>query len=259
MGRMVKPKTPPAANRERGIERVFHLFAHLHERRGPIRIADLPKAIGAPRSTAYTLVRMLTNAGLLESVDGGSTVYFGKLMHIYGQDYVRENDLVRRGQEAAERLARETGETTELCMLHHDRQAIIHTSQGTRPFRVTSEIGARIPIPWTASGRFLLSHLSDDEVHDLLKSEDFVLPDGRKTTLDDFLRDRRKAERDGICVTKGLITAFTQCLAAPVRREGRVVATLCFVVPIDVDEARLDALKTMLKADANKLSLPTRA
>lgn len=242
--------------RERGIERIFQLFAFLHDRREPIRIAELPKAINAPRSTTYTLVRLLTNAGLLESTDRGSAVYFGKLMYIYGQDYVRQNDLVRRGSEVVDQLARETGETCELCMLHLDRQAVVHTSQGSRPFRFSSEIGARIPIPWTASGRFLLSHLSDEEIGKLLTPGDFALPDGRVTTLAGFLHDCREAQQAGICVTKGLITAFTQCLAAPIRRSGIVAATLCFVVPVDVEEERIAELKAMLVKEASALSLP---
>jgi DNA-binding IclR family transcriptional regulator len=245
-----------ATGRERGIERIFQLFAFLHDRREPIRVAELPKAINAPRSTTYTLVKMLTNAGLLESIDGGSTVFFGKLMHLYGQDYVQQNDIVRRGGEIVARLAKETGETCELCMLHRDRQAIVHTSHGSRPFRFSSEVGARIPIPWTASGRFLLSHLTEKEIAELLKPVDFVLPDGRATTLDDFLRDCREAQRVGICMTKGLITAFTQCLAAPIRRSGRVVATLCFVVPIDVEGDRIEQLKATLIKEAAVLSLP---
>lgn len=249
----IKPEGPA---RERGIERIFQLFAFLHDRREPIRVAELAKAINAPRSTTYTLVRLLMNAGLLDSADGGTTVYFGKLMHIYGQDYVRQNDLVRRGGEIVERLARETGETSELCMLHQDRQAIIHTSPGSRPFRFSSEIGARIPIPWTASGRFLLSQLTEKEIAALLMPEDFTLPDGRTTTLADFLDDCRKAQRDGICVTRGLITAFTQCLAAPIRRSGMIAATLCFVVPIDVDEERVGELKAILIKEAAVLSLP---
>lgn len=253
---MAAQTRPDGPGRERGIERIFQLFAFLHDRREPIRVAELAKAINAPRSTTYTLVRLLMNAGLLESADGGASVYFGKLMHIYGQDYVRQNDLVRRGGEIVERLARETGETSELCMLHRDRQAIIHTSPGSRPFRFSSEIGARIPIPWTASGRFLLSHLNERDIADLLTPDDFTLPDGRTTTLADFLDDCRKAQREGICVTKGLITAFTQCLAAPIRRSGVIAATLCFVVPIDVDETRVDELQAILIKEASSLSLP---
>lgn len=247
---------PEGPGRERGTERIFQLLAFLHERREPIRVVDLSKAINAPRSTTYTLVRMLMNAGLLESPDGGTTVFFGKLMYIYGQDYVRQNDLVRRGGEIVERLAKDTGETCELCMLHRDRQAIIHTSQGSRPFRFSSEIGAHIPIPWTASGRFLLSHLSEEEIANLLTPDDFVLPDGRVTTLQEFLHDCRVANQEGICVTKGLITAFTQCLATPIRRSGNVAATLCFVVPIDVGEQRVEELKATLLREAAALSLP---
>ncbi|TIT59747.1 MAG: winged helix-turn-helix transcriptional regulator, partial [Mesorhizobium sp.] len=86
-----------ASSREKGLNRVLHILEFLHANQRAIGIGDLAKGVNAPRSTIYTLVRSLVDAGLLEMAGDGNRVYFGKKLYLYGMDYVRGNDLLRRG------------------------------------------------------------------------------------------------------------------------------------------------------------------
>lgn len=250
--------TPPAkaGERERGIDRVLQLFEYLHHHRQPIRIGALAKGLNAPRSTIYNLVNALVEGGLLEIVDDEGRVFFGKTIYLYGSHYMRENELVRRGREAVDRLSRETGETAELCMLQNGRYTIIHMCQGDRTFRISSAIGLQIPIPWTASGRLLLAHLDADEIRTLIRDEDRVLPDGREVETEEFLSSVAEARRNGYCTTVGLIDAFTMCIAAPIYgASGKVEATICFVVPKETPEARTKELIALLLQTGQALSV----
>ena len=153
-------------------------------------------------------------------------------------------------------LSRETGETSELCMLQSGRYTIIHSSPGTRPFRISSATGLQIPLPWTASGRLLLAGLDRSRIEAMVTEDDLVLPDGRKIELDDFIDDIARARVTGYCVTSGLVDAYTKCLAAPVfSAPGKVEATMCLVVPIDTSDARTDELVALLRERAARLSI----
>lgn len=243
-------------SRERGIDRVLKLFAYLNDHGRPVRVADLPKALGAPRSTIYELVRVLTEAGLLEVTGEDNRVFFGKLMYLYGTNYVRENDLIHRGTAEVDRLSRETGETSELCVLYRNKQAIIHMSPGSRPMRISSEVGSQISIPWTASGRVLLAHSTADEIAERITPDDLLLPDGRLLALSDFVQSCHDARGRDIVVTRGLINSFTQCFAAPIiGPSGRPEATICLVVPIDINDAQSERLQETLIASGRKLSV----
>ncbi|MGH6859406.1 MAG: IclR family transcriptional regulator [Phyllobacterium sp.] len=256
LGKLLSGDTKDQTGRERGIERILKLFAFLNEHNRPVRVADLPKALGAPRSTIYELVRILTESGLLEVSGEDNRVFFGKLMYLYGVNYVRENDLVRRGTKEVERLSKETGETSELCVLYRNKQAIVHMNPGSRPMRISSKVGAQIPIPWTASGRLLVSHLSSDEIRELLSPEDLILPDKHPVKIDEFLEACAEARGKEIIVTKGLINSFTQCLAAPIYSvNGKVEATICLVLPIDVAGEQRQALEAELIASGRRLSV----
>ncbi|WP_370675146.1 IclR family transcriptional regulator [Pleomorphomonas sp. PLEO] len=243
-------------SRERGIDRVLKLLAYLNEAGRPVRVAELPKALGAPRSTIYELVRVLTDSGMLEFSGDDNKVYFGKLIYLYGINYVRENDLVRRGSAEVDALSRLTGETSELCVLNRNRQAIVYTHPGSRPMRISSQAGGQIPLPWTASGRLMLAHMTPAEIEALVLPEDLVLPDKRLVKMEAFVADCIAARGSPIVATSGLINSFTQCLASPIYGvNGQVQATICLVLPMDIaDEHRAD-LQEMLIASARKLSM----
>ncbi|WP_027053924.1 IclR family transcriptional regulator [Mesorhizobium erdmanii] len=241
------------ASREKGLNRVLEILDFLHTTQRAIGIGDLAKGVNAPRSTTYTLVRSLVDAGLLEMAGDGNRVYFGKKLYLYGMDYVRGNDLLRRGRQEVDHLSRET---SELCMLQSGRYTIVHSSPGTRPFRISSATGLQIPLPWTASGRLLLAGLERAEIEAMVSDDDLVLPDGRKLELDDFITDIAKAGVTGYCVTSGLVDAYTKCLAAPVfSAPGKVEATMCLVVPIDTSEERTGSLIGLLRDRAGRLSI----
>ena len=248
-------KKPAPARRERGLDRAISLLDLLHRQRRPARIPDIARDLGAPRSTIYEIINRLLGAGILETYDDG-TVYFGKSVHFYAADYMAAHNLIRRAREEVDRLATETGETAQFCMLHGNKYAVVHMHVGARPFRISSDIGVPIPLPVTASGRLLLSHLTREELWAFVPREDLRLPDGRVIGIDDFHRDIEEAQRQGYCITVGLADSFTQCMAAPVTdHAGRVVATICFMVPRDIAPKESRRLLSRLIASGRALSV----
>ena len=249
-------KALASSNRERGLDRVIALMAHLHRVGRPVRVGDLARALAAPRSTVYSLVKSLTDASLLETVGPNGEVFFGKSMYFYGMDYLRAHDLFERARAEVDRLARETGETTQFCVLHERKYTVAHMSSGQRPFRVSSEVGVGIPLPWTASGRLLLADFSDTEIRAMISPADLHPPRSAAMTIEDFLAAVATARREGSCVTSGLIDPYTHCIAAPIKDPtGRVSATLCFVVLVNTPPERIGALRDMLIESAQSLSL----
>lgn len=241
-------------SRERALDRMVQVLDFLHTHRAPVGAAELARSLGAPRSTVYSLVKSLTELGILESLEDGR-VYFGRRLYLWGLDYLRENPLAQRGREAVDSLSHETGETAEMCILQDGRYVILHMCPGRRPFRISSAVGLQIPLPWTASGRLLLSDISRAATDALLADDDFVLPDGTRMEREAFHDAIDEARQAGYAITSGLVDAFTKCLAAPVFGDhGRVAATLCFVVPMETPEPRVAELLELLLSRAATLS-----
>ena len=248
-----EPASP--TERQSGVDRVVDIFEELLRSRAPVRVGDLARRLGAPRSTLYNLVNRLVAADLLEVTGDDGAVFFGRTMQLYGTAYADVNPLHRCAGEALDRLAAEADATAQFCALRGDKYVVLDSRSGRGLFRITTEVGIPVPIPWTASGRLLLGHMSDDEIRAFVPPGDYRLPDGRVLDPELFLADVARARDEGRCVTTGLSDRFTCCLAAPVRDgRGRTVATLCFVIPAGGPDSRTRALMDRLVETSRRLS-----
>lgn len=242
--------------RARGVDRVIDICRQLHLARHPLTMRELIEATGAPRSSIYELVTILTEAGWLETTPDGA-VFFGREMHYYGADYAAQNDLISRAHQAILTLVRKHDETAQLCALEGNKYTVVLSENSSRPFNISSEIGVKVPIPWTATGRLLLAHLKASEIRALIPEEDFILDNGQRIAFEDFLSDVERAAREGYCCTEGLSNTFRLCMAAPIRdRDGLAVAALCFMTSRDTPAEKRTAMLEDLLNHARRLSQP---
>ncbi|BAO90092.1 IclR family transcriptional regulator [Caballeronia cordobensis] len=242
------------SSRARGVDRVIDIFRKLHHAQRPMTMRELIEATGSPRSSIYELVAILTEVGWLETSADGS-VFFGREMHYYGSDYATHNDLISRAHQSILALVRKYDETTQLCMLEGNKYSVVLSENSARPFNISSDIGVRVPIPWTATGRLLLGHMNADAIRTLIPADDFVLDNGVRIDFDEFMRDVQNAKALGYCCTEGLSNAFRLCMAAPVRdRAGTPIAALCFMTGRDTDPERRQSMLDDLLQSAKALS-----
>ncbi len=255
------------AKRTRGLDRAFEILEFLRVRRQSLRPNEIAAAIGAPRSSVYELVNLLLEHGMLEYQGGDGRVFLGRRLYFLGTAYAEQFDLMRECDRMLVRLAEETRETAQMCLLEGNKYTVAMMREGLRPFRISSSVGELVPIPWTASGRLLLAHLSDPQISALIPPEDFVMPDGGRLAAADFIAEVRRAASDGYFAFNSVVENFTHCFAAPVRQaDGACIATLCLVTPredgLNNRDAYLDSLLRAAREISEKLGFnpsPARA
>jgi DNA-binding IclR family transcriptional regulator len=222
----------PVNRRARGLDRAFEILQYLRLKRQPLRPNEIAAGIGAPRSSVYELVNLLLRQGALEYRDREGRVFLGRKLYFLGTAYADELDLMRECDRLLGKLAEETRETAQMCLLEGNKYTVAQMREGVRPFRISSNVGDPVPIPWTASGRLLVSHLTDAAIVALIPDEDFRLPDGARLDPADFIAEARAAARAGYVAIDSVVDTFTRCFAAPVYGPQRVcIATLCLVAP----------------------------
>ncbi|HTJ57880.1 MAG TPA: IclR family transcriptional regulator [Devosiaceae bacterium] len=243
-------------NRARGLDRAFAILEHFRQKRTPLRPNEIATGIGAPRSSVYELVNVMLDSGVLEYADGDGRVYLGRKLYFLGLAYADQFDLGREAEAVLQNLAEETRETAQLCLLDGHKYTVAMMKEGMRPFRISSDLGEAVPIPWTASGRLLLSHLSNEEILAFIPKEDFQLPDGTWLDPDIFLAQAHRAREEGYFTFDSIADTYTHCFAAPVYQpDGICVATLCLVAPRgDAKASRASYIKALTDA-ADLLSL----
>ncbi|SIR36007.1 transcriptional regulator, IclR family [Rhizobium sp. RU20A] len=250
------------ARRTRGLDRAFEILEFLRVKRQPMRPNEIASEIGAPRSSVYELVNLLISHGMLDYQGGDGRVFLGRRLYFLGTAYAEQFDLMRECDRMLVRLAEETRETAQMCLLEGRKYTVAMMREGIRPFRISANVGELVPIPWTASGRLLVSHLTDQEILDLIPEEDFVRPNGALFPPADFIAQVRQAGRDGYFTFNSEVENFTHCFAVPIHQaDGACIATLCLVAPREDGlrnrETYLQALSTAAGEISEKLGFHT--
>ena len=240
--------------RTRGIDRAFEILECLHDAKKPLRPNEIAVAIGAPKSTTYDVVGLMLSRGILDRTDAEGRVFLGRRLYLFGLSHLTHFDVMRLSAGFLDHLSEVTGQTAQLCLLDNRKYVVAQMKEGERHFRISSDVGEPVALPWTASGRVLVSHLDDKAILKLIPAEDFKLPDGKKLSEKTFLKEVAEARREGFFSCDGTSGRFTHCFAAAVYDEhSACVATLCLLTPREEglqDHARykaalLDAARQM--------------
>jgi DNA-binding IclR family transcriptional regulator len=254
--------------RTRGIDRAFEILECLHDSKKPLRPNEIAVAIGAPKSTTYDVVGLMLSRGILDRADAEGRVYLGRRLYLFGLSHLTHFDVMRLASGFLDHLSEVTGQTAQLCVLDNRKYVVAQMKEGERHFRISSDVGEPVPLPWTASGRVLLSHLDDKAILKLIPTEDFILPDGKRLSERTFLKEVAEARREGFYSCDGTAGRFTHCFAAAVYDEQRLcVATLCLLTPREEglqDHARykqalIDAARQMTVRIGGERPLAQRA
>jgi DNA-binding IclR family transcriptional regulator len=227
-----QPEVTDAGGRTRGIDRAFEILECLHNSKKPLRPNEIAISIGAPKSTTYDVVGLMLSRGILDRADSEGRVFLGRRLYLFGLSHLTHFDVMRLASGFLDHLSEVTGQTAQFCVLDNRKYVVAQMKEGERHFRISSDVGEPVALPWTASGRVLVSHLSDAEILKLIPTADFDLPDGKRLSERTFLKEVAQARAEGFFSCDGTSGRFTHCFAAAVYDEQRYcVATLCLLTP----------------------------
>ena len=193
---------------------MLEILEFLHATQRAIGIGDLAEGVNAPRSTTYTLVRSLVDA-VSSRWRRRQQGRFRQELYLYGLDYVRGNDLGRRGRQEAADLSRENGETSEICACcKAGRYTIVGSSPGTSAVRIAQPPACRSRCHGRhQAGRF--GRCGRTPSRTWCRKTTFCRRWPPAAALR-FHRRYRHGQDDQLSHHVGLVDAYTKCLAAPV-------------------------------------------
>lgn len=226
--------SPPGPRRSRtsGIDRALQILDHLQKEGRPATAYEIARAVRAPLSTIYVIVDDLVEKELLDRKDGG-LLWLGPRLYHYGLSYARSLDLLDVAVHEMHELARGSGETVQICGRDGDNMVVLAMEEGSDHFQVTSRIGTRSPLNWTASGRLLVGHLPETERLEIFGRSATASPTGRaETDKAKLALSAAAALEQGLSIQAGESDFSVACIAAPIRdNQGACRATISIVVP----------------------------
>lgn len=206
--------------------------------------------------------------GLLQTISAMKWLTFDPVQRRYsigvkpwevGQSFLRSREIVVRARQFLREANLELGETVQLGILDDLDVIYIDKAEGTRPLRLISNIGSRLPAYVTGIGKSLLAGLDEATLESrfagaLLKG----YTSQTITSGDELLRVLRKVRRQGYAVDDGEYTLGVYCVAVPIRDlGGSVVAAMSCSVPkarIDLGELEVAQMIDVLVRQAASIS-----
>lgn len=237
--------------RTNGIERAFQILDCLVELGEPATAYTIAKTKKAPLSTVYNLIESLERLDVLRRHNDEGEYFLGSKLFSLGLAYANsthEDEVLRR---YSRELAQTTGYDAILCIRDGEQLLVSFKADGAERLRVSTKVGARLPLTWTASGLLLLGHLSPEERNEFWLAAP-PSPGGQAATDPATLEEKCRAFWDAGYGIQAAESEFDVAyVAAPViSPPGECRVTMCLVVPGKLAAEKGEELAATVKAAA---------
>ena len=190
-----------------------------------LALTDVARRTGLTRAAARRFLLTLTDLGYVRT-DGRLFALTPRVLEL-GYAYLSGQSLPEVAEPHLERLVAEVHESSSVSVLDGDDIVYIARVATSRIMNVVINLGTRFPAYATSMGRVLLSGLSDRELDEYLERID-LRPFTSQTVGDrEALRTvLTKARAQGYAIVDQELETGLRSVAAPIRRDGRVVAAV---------------------------------
>jgi DNA-binding IclR family transcriptional regulator len=253
------------AGEERGaqspqsVTRVIRILEALCASAAPISLADLARALDAPKSSLAALLRGLAEEGFVVAADGAWRLGPGAFglgsALLEGRRRLQSSDLVRDGMR---RLAERCGETVLFGVRDEDGETLTYVDviESRKTVRFIVPVGDRRPLYSTAGGRALLAADTETDLRrylERLKPEAFT---GETITNKRRLADTiAEARASGVAQTIDQASEGVTGTAAVIRdAAGTVLGALIVAAPSLRLADRLAELARLVREEAAVIS-----
>lgn len=229
--------------------RTLDLIEVFASERRPLSLSELARAINAPVSSCYALVRTLEHRGYLQSLNARRSLYPTKRLLRNAERIAEHDPLTASVWPVLRALADKTDETILLGRRAGGRIAFVEVIESTRGVRYSAGVGDTHPLHASAMGKAILSRLAPADYAAALGEMRFTRVTGATlTSRAAFERDLRACASRGWYENRGENAADILALAVPVRIDDQLYAVAVAGPLSRVDRALDRNVKALLAA-----------
>jgi len=203
--------------------RTLDLFETFAKMQMPLSLSELARALKAPPSSCFNLVRALQARGYLYSVQPRRQLYPTRRLFEVASAIALGEPWMARIEPVLAQLRDQTHETVILGKRQGDRVIYLQVLEGPQSIRYSSHAGALKPLHSSAIGKALLGALEPAERAELVKRLPLErVTDATITDRSTLLADLDRGRKQGYFVTAGENVADVMAVAAPMRLGSEV-------------------------------------
>jgi IclR family transcriptional regulator, blcABC operon repressor len=212
-----QPDVPaPEKSSAPAVVRATRILDLLAQTGAPMSLAQLARMLDVPKSSLHGLCNTLTQLRLINRADNGQMT-LGPHVMTWANAFLARSDITQEFFATWDEFGGLPQETVTLSVLDGDSVVYIACKNGTRPLGVTFRIGMRLPAPYTATGKAILSTLPDAEVRQLFEGNwPAPLTSAGTSSLGAFIEELAEIRARGYSIDDGEVREGMHCLGAPV-------------------------------------------
>ena len=219
-------------------------------------LSDLAQATGLNKTTAFRLLSALEAERLVmrNPLSGGYRL--GVELIAMGGTAMRSNPLRAMSRPTLVMLAEQSGEAATLEVLVENYVLVIDEVASSNPMGMTQDVGSRLPLHATATGKVLLASRSDAEIDVVLAEPLQLLTDQTIVDPGRLRTELARIRQEGVAIASSELEPGFVAVAAPVvDRERQVVAAISVGGPsVRLTAERLPEIAAMVQMSARQIS-----
>jgi len=220
-------ETDLSGNRAPALRRAVQILDVVSELTTPPTFSDIVTKLGLPKSSAHGLCAALVDLGMLIRTDAG-TYRIGAHVMNWANAFLGQTDLVEEFQRLLQDRRELSDFTVTLTVLDGQQVVYVACSNSQAALGFTFRIGMRLPAPFTATGKAMLSTLDNEDLRRRFKAGwPQRLTAHSVASFEPLLQELALVRQRGYSVDNGQIREGMFCIGAPVYDfSGQVVAGL---------------------------------
>lgn len=209
------------------LKRALDIIRFIVKEQHPLGITEIAQTLAINKSTAFGILRALEEQGFIVKDKASKKYSMGEQLFELSKMIFRRTDIATLAKPFLERLADLVEETVFMGVREDDRLKIVQVAEAKKDLKISSPIGACLPILAGAAGKVCLSAMRDNEIEGLLSRKGLRrYTENSFTNKNLFLNEIEEARRTGYAVDLEEFIKGIRAVAALIRSRGEPVAAV---------------------------------
>ncbi len=152
----------------RAVERSLGVLLCFSQEDPVLSLTQIAERVGIPKSTGHRLLATLESKRFVSRDHATGNYRLGFRLIELAALVFRHAELERCVQPHLHRLSAECGETVDLAILDGTHVVYLQVVESAQRVRIAAEVGHRLPVFCTATGRAFMAYLPDEQVDAIL-------------------------------------------------------------------------------------------
>lgn len=251
---MESDKSAPSSS---SAERTLRVLQYLAERSQPVPLAELSSELDLPKPTVHRMCQLLLDLKMIKHDVADKTYLIGPALQKLAMDTLTHGTVSQLRHTVLADLVDKVGETCNFTTLNGSAVLYLDRVETRYPWRLTIDVGERVPIHCTASGKLFLAMMPSIKRNYLLRRTELTrLTDQTITDMDQLRKSLEEIQQLGYSEDCQEFITGLVAIAVPVRdAQGELRAAMAIHGPtsrISMDD--LHCMLPDLKKAASRMS-----